>query len=448
MEIAGLTDRFDSGHLKEMSLEELLDLQHKAEEKHAEIQMQLESLRVAGGVSREHASSLVEYLPPEMVLESFTSQVTHTNYDLACESLSTAAKIAIGVAIMAGLGAVMYYAVRTVGKNIEKSNTRIEEVQKRVAAANEQLRNEIRQSEEASAAAEAATVAAREEMAEKFVQSSPNNYLLGKLRNLSVLRGTMHNPGEDLKNLIHQLKINVGKDYNSLLLPAIDAVVKYAESGGRVDNVAKLFEEMDAKIAPDNSMHNARLFYRFVREQIVSMGGTPDNFPEDVIASAEALKAWATGQDLLSQDEIRRLIIDLRKNSRVELKVPPLGDSLRELDDVIKLTKDLPKQEKRLQAIKGQIPSDYKAVLMRYIDLMKINVQTVEVIVSLINLEIQAFNRMAMVLGRASIYEIEKVVAAMDNLVMDEESSNKIKSVAMKVKSEMQSLKGMLAAGK
>ena len=116
MNIPGLTDRFDLENLQDMSEEQLHDLEHVAMEKYTEIQMQLESIQQAGGVSRDHTAGFAEYLPEGIVVESFTGQVTHTNYDMSCEALSTAAKIALGLAVAAGLGALALVIKSMMGK--------------------------------------------------------------------------------------------------------------------------------------------------------------------------------------------------------------------------------------------------------------------------------------------------------------------------------------------
>lgn len=442
MNIPGLTDRYKVENLKEMSLEELLDMQQVAEEKHAELQMQLECLQASGGVSRQHAANIVDYLPEGMVLESFTDYVTQTNYGMTCESLSTAAKVALSIAVVAGFGALVFFATRTASKSIEKSNDKIEEVYKRVKAADEQLKREIEQDREAVRAADLAKSLARESLGSKFAESSPNNYLVGMLRNIKDGRNA---PGTALRDFINKLKLTVSKDYTNLLVPAVDAVVKYAESGGDSSAAERLLEKLQSNTSEDNTAFNGGLFQKFVREQIIAMGGRPDNVPADVSGAAAALKAFAMGNDLLSGAEVKQLMIDVLKADKLSFKLPPLDNSFKALDEVVKLTKDLPKQEKRLQGIKERVPSAYHQTLSRYIEMMKASVQTTEAVISLINMEIQAFNRIAVVVGRSSLYEIESMIDALDSIVVDEASSNKIKSAAIKARSELGSLRSMLS---
>lgn len=89
MIIPGLTD-VDLSAMANMSIEELNDLETLANERAKEFQMQLEAIQGIGGVSKEHASQFKAVLPPQIVMESFTAQVTHTNYQVAVESLTVA----------------------------------------------------------------------------------------------------------------------------------------------------------------------------------------------------------------------------------------------------------------------------------------------------------------------------------------------------------------------
>ena len=89
MIIPGLTD-VDLSAMANMSIEELNDLETLANERAKEFQMQLEAIQGIGGVSKEHAVQFKAVLPPQIVMESFTAQVTHTNYQVAVESLTVA----------------------------------------------------------------------------------------------------------------------------------------------------------------------------------------------------------------------------------------------------------------------------------------------------------------------------------------------------------------------
>lgn len=92
--------------ITQMTQEQLEELQHQVGEDVSNIQMQLEMLQDSGGINREMAGQLGDYLPVAMVLESFTGQVTNTNYVIAKESLGTAAKVAMVVGLLAVVGLV------------------------------------------------------------------------------------------------------------------------------------------------------------------------------------------------------------------------------------------------------------------------------------------------------------------------------------------------------
>ena len=115
MNIPGITD-ITPEEMAGMTLEQLEELRDLADSQSKEFQMQLESLEMAGGVSIAHATQFKGILPPQVVLESFTSQVTHTNYAVATESLKTAVKVAAVVGAVAAIGAIGFLVTKMMSR--------------------------------------------------------------------------------------------------------------------------------------------------------------------------------------------------------------------------------------------------------------------------------------------------------------------------------------------
>lgn len=121
MNIPGITD-VTSEEMADMTLEQLEELRDLADSHAKEFQMQLEALEIAGGVSATHAAQFKSILPPQVILESFTSQVTHTNLKISTEALSTAVKVALVVGAVAALGGLVFLFMRMNGRSNKEVN--------------------------------------------------------------------------------------------------------------------------------------------------------------------------------------------------------------------------------------------------------------------------------------------------------------------------------------
>lgn len=105
-----------------LSLESLEDIAKGQEQTYLMMQEQQAILNKLGGVSRAHAENMKEFLPPNLVMESFTGSVTKTNYLMVQEALSTGMRLVAAAGIIALLGGVVYILHRIASKEPKRVN--------------------------------------------------------------------------------------------------------------------------------------------------------------------------------------------------------------------------------------------------------------------------------------------------------------------------------------
>lgn len=122
----------------------LEDKVHAAVERETELINIQEMLSSSGGVSREMATSFQELLPPDMALESFTSQVTRTNHAMCVEFIGTAIKLVAMTGVIAILGSIGYVVYRIVKFKKRMPNNKLDKaVSGIIATCEEKLKSAV-----------------------------------------------------------------------------------------------------------------------------------------------------------------------------------------------------------------------------------------------------------------------------------------------------------------
>lgn len=430
----------DAVSIGEMSIEQLEDLKHCAEEKYADIQMQLECIQQSGGVSRSHAAAVVEYLPAEMILESFTAQVTHTNYEITCEALSTAAKVAIGVAVMAGLGAILFFANRIANRDrpeVDKQRvSKVEEIIE-VNSSIQQLRNKLHEQLVKDLQLDRPSLEeTRAATVKRLKESVPPNAVMRFLIAASKT-GTME-LGAELQEVVGRFQFGLGMSYKEVLLPAIDAAERYSKTG-KADSLYA-FEKAKGLMVNETTSTKHEYLAPFI-EALTKRGSSFDSSEikiEKDTPPEEAVKKyleWGARTDLLKPNE-EDAFFDKISKFEVRFKIASFDVIMKELSEVAVLARDLPKQEKRLEALTN-VPKEVTDVINAYVAETKRRLRFLEAVQTATIFDIQSFNRAVNYLGKNLMSEFSAQGDALEEILSDDDCSVQVKAIASKLLKEM-----------
>jgi hypothetical protein len=426
MIIPGLTD-VDLSSLANMSIEELDDLETMANERAAEFQMQLEAIQQAGGVSKEQASQFKGILPPQIAMESFTTQVTNTNFPVATEALSTAVKVAIGVAIVAAFGTLIFWVMNANKKKISDINTKMDDDYKKSVAANAAWRERMHAAERDQVIAADAARKAREEARAKvvaaFLESRPSNYVYASI---GLILNGMEEPGKSLEDALEKAKLSVWKEYHGQLVPYLDEAVKFANSSSSSLITPKfLMAHANSTFIGWSSMEDLATYLRrrcesmYVKHIAGRMRGGSD---EEVRIFLE----WATAPSERSDHELTIRLEAMEKRRERKLEPPKLDKYATLVSDIDKVKNDLPKQEKRLADVGVKLPPDFKKALETRIGIAKGYIKMVSRMIDLINLEIAVYNTLVRFAYGVNVEEA-KAVRSLIQSEMDDPNTDEDK---------------------
>lgn len=426
MIIPGLTDRYNPEDLKAMSLEELLDLQQVAEEKHAEIMMQVESLQQSGGISRAHASGIVELLPPGIVLESYTDYVTQTNYDMTLESLSTAAKVAMAVAVVAGLGAIIFYVKRISDRKVPEANKEaMSEVEKRFKARAE-ARKILEEEKERIKVKR-----------ENFVANQPNNGIMvylayaNKYSDLKMGLGLSH-------SLLHFVA-DLEEDYKKILLPAIDAAERSSKSG----DLSELSHLKHSSTEGGEFEKVADWLAKHINETVglIDRKGL-DTGDKNVQRVVKSLVDWAGSPASVEPSLAGKIYDNVVGDDDIDFKAMDTKYLVTMIAWAKKMTMDLPKQEERLEKLKN-IPSEIMDILKSYIESTKKKLRLAEAVQELVSFHTNTFNRAVAYLGKDATSDIREQIRELEKIVEDPDRKSAEKAEAYRTLATIKSIIGV-----
>lgn len=434
--------------MEELEIGQIEDIKATVEEDRRQIEMALELLEQTGGVSREMATQFADYLPPTMVMESFTSQPTGTNYQMVKESLSTGLKVAIAVGVVAGLGALIWWFTKAANRSSTDANKDgAEKLEKRrdalkdlgndpIAkifknAGDEPTPEQIAEWDRKNAEAErryAEQDKKRQEDAEskrvmEAASGGLNQYTYMHL--LSIWKDHRHiEVGRSLQRFYSKMHWTFDADFKEILIPAIDAAEKFSKSGKESDleHYRKLLERRPIeRVESQFNGMPAALFELSKYNKDVQV--------ENVADSVAAFIKWATAPAKTEDYALRSINSTLLKN---EYKViqPDFGPLLREISKQLEVGDDLRKQEARIKALVN-VPKEIQDALTVYIETTKKNVQAVDQIHQLLNLEVDTFNDMLKYSNRTTTGVLESTIQTMKDLIGDSTVRPKVKAAAM-----------------
>ena len=421
---------------KHVTLEHLLTLDERGIEvlrrdidrDHGKVVMYMENMQEVGGISKDVALQMRELLPPTMAMEGFTDRPSYNGYWMVEESLSTTAKVLVGVAVVAVFGSLLYWALKTAGKKTATLNAKTAEDEKKAREARVAWESNMAKmrANEAQAArdAEKARADSREQGIQRFVASKPNAYTMRYLEQL-FYKGV--EIGASLTQLIERANINTYKDYHEKLVPAIDEIIKFAKNPN--GPITPGFMKSHATIGRVDHTEMAKLDH-WCAEQFKELhyGSVGTNTVLGKKIDFETFMSWARGDNGFSVEMTRVVFDRMNKQPNKEVKSPTkLAEQYKMLNDISKIAQDLPKQEKRLEGVDADLPPDFKKGLTTLIEDIRDSVKYVDKLIDLINLEIATYTHVAQAVTAINVMEVKGIKIALEYIINDPNTDEKIR---------------------
>lgn len=423
-------------YLSTLSLEELEDLRHGIDNDIADLTMQLECLQINGGVSKAMAANLGDYLPAGIVLESFTTLPTTTNYQVVTESLSKAVKVALGVAIVAGLGAIIFYATRASKREVSEPDVaaaKRAEDYANMRADMDKFWADYEAKEETARQARQQIYNEQDAQRKRLVENMPQNSVMVLMKEGSI-SGTI-SMGKYLVSLLNNLNVQLETDYRAYLIPAIDAAEKYSSTGDEaaIEKVASIDTDRPLK----DVQRWSDLLSDYVKKNMDSAGYRNFELSDTSAGGAvRALVEWGSRRDLVTAREAGSVFERICKNDKLSFEVLNTKRVIEMVKEASKLSKDLPLQEKRLEKL-GNIPHEITALLKGYIEATKQKLQVIEAIQGLVSYHVDAFNRAVALIGKDATDDLKRQVTVLEDIVSDPDQSPETKTMALKILEEI-----------
>lgn len=418
-------------HLESLDEGQLGDLEHQITQERKVLEMQLEALQAAGGVSRDMANSYIEYLPKEMALESFTGQLTRTNYDMSVESLSTALKVVAAVAIVAGLGTLVWMLTRAGGKGgaqVKEGN--ITNV-KRVVEVRNDLGELVSKTTFANDADfQKAQTQARsdlniDENADRAMERIKSYGQMDKYTwyNLTQFGGIKNEvQAYPVVNEIYpKLTINILKDIEDYLVPAVNLAEKMSK-GGSVENYNRETAQIRAHLSANAVFSKGGDIPAFdVFARILNRAKEPTSAKTGLNAGWGFID-WANEPAYMKEEEVKelRMWLGSKLGSHISFKAPDFSKILKELEKSFSAKKLIEAQEERLKKL-DNVPKDLVKLIEEFIDGEKKAISILHLITSLIDLEIASFNRMVSLIGKEVANDVKDQIAVLESMTLNQD---------------------------
>lgn len=430
----------------EMTLEQLEDLQHQISEETATIQMSLELLEQTGGISREIAAQIQDYLPPVMVVESFTNTVTHTNYEMAKESLSTALKIVGAIGVIAAVGGLVYLFTRSrnadkgavnekgqaqveklsrASKDLEKGiDSILADAKSQLDKSDEPTPEQIAQWDKRSAEINQKWEREAEERRQKAEtdslmragQGECNAFTWYALKEMAMGK-TDFKVVSLVGSIYSAIRWTFDIDYKELLVPAIDGAERFSRSGNEKD-LEKVRDMMHRRPAA-NVQSSFVAITQAVKTHLIA-AHVPTSGKWDTPDQAfKFFMSWAEGPakvDDFAEKTIRGAILE----GGYKFIPPDYVKIIKEIDHLLDIGNDLAKQEKRLKDIK-ELPQEISGALDIYVSATKENLKLVDMLSTLIHLEVSAYNSMLKFANARLRGNVEGTLEGLRSLMVDPE---------------------------
>lgn len=429
MNIPGITD-ITPDEMAGMTLEQLEELRDLADSQAKEFQMQLESLEMAGGVSIAHATQFKGILPPQVVLESFTSQVTHTNYAVATESLKMAAKVAIGVGLAAALGGLVILMMKAGSKGGSSVNDAGAGKLKKLITIKDEMGKivdefEVPDDERGNRIAEQARQMWKDKLAkdkdantavERFKEAGLNNFTLFSLSKVTV--GDSLSPWPLAEKMYSPVAADMEKEYNEFLVPAVNAAVAGDEDAAKKINALTINQWLGSSQAS----HMLKAV-----ESLKSYAGDVGTH-SDPLHQVQLYLSWGRDTHPPTPSDVKNFEDIIRySDSNFKVVPPNLQKIADEADKVVKLAAKVEVQQKRLAGVKD-VPKKFTDVVDSYVEVTKARARSFNLILDIVDLEITAFNKMVSVIGGGTVDNIKDKISELEKMASDDKYDEQVRT--------------------